>query len=508
METRNRIVPRMMRLLAAGATAALCARTMGGTIGVARNLPDAIQTTSTTFPVTLAVTVTGGAPNGTVVSEQLPAGWTLAGATWNGETFAPVLVGGAYKWLFEDATGSGRAVASGTLAYTVDTGGAGAGTYTFDGLAKWIDGGTEAQAAPTGDTEMGVYASTTVSSVTVKTGLTVEVAFSAAMGTGAETAANYSVAGTGRGSLAANPDSVALKAGSTYTLTWTSGEMRNGGDITIAVDHALDAHGLSLGTPNSATDAGHAIGVAPTATFTYLPSAATNQDVVVTLVPSEAVTVTNNGGALTRTFTGNGSFEFQFTDAAGNTGTATAEVTWIDKLSPQVIGTLPAADSTVTAGSVNIDVTFGEVVQNVDVTDMVLTGTSTDGSTSVLSAILVNGTTWRFAVVGLKPGSGTLAVSLAPDADDISDMAGNDLDLVTWNYAVLIPICHPYDTDQDWIISVAELQTMKNAWAAGELPAGYDPDYFMLWTIDLWQAGACHYDPAQTSYRMWQPGAR
>jgi hypothetical protein len=508
MGTPYTIVRKAVRLLVACATAVLCARTMAGSVGVVRDLPDAIPTTATEFPVTLAVTVTGSAPNGVVVSEQLPAGWSIAGATWNGEPFAPVLIGGVCKWLFESATGTGMPVGSGTLAYTVDTGGAGAGSYTFAGSAAWLDAGAETQAVTAGETGVHSYAPTTVTSVAVKTGLTVEVAFSAAMDTGALTAANYAVSGTGKGCLAANPDSVVLKGGTTYTLTWNNGEMLNGGDITIAVSHALDAHGLPLGTPSSATDAGHAIGVAPTATFAYLPPAATNQDVVATLVPSETVTVTNNGGAMARTFTGNGTFEFQFADAAGNLGTATAAVTWIDRTAPQVTGTSPVADSTITTTSVRFDVTFDAAVQDVDPTDMVLSGTSTDGSTGVTSATLLSGTTWRFEVTGLKPGSGTLTASLAPDAGDIRDLAGNDLAPVAWSYTVRIPVCHPYDANQNWAISASELQAMKSAWATGSLAGEYDPDYFMLWTIDLWQGGGYHYDPAQTGYRVWQPGSR
>lgn len=73
---------------------------------------------------------------------------------------------------------------------------------------------------------------------------------------------------------------------------------------------------------------------APTATVSYNITTLTNSDVVATLVPSESVTVTNNGGSATYTFTANGSFTFNFSDAAGNTGTATATVSNIDKTAP------------------------------------------------------------------------------------------------------------------------------------------------------------------------------
>ncbi len=69
----------------------------------------------------------------------------------------------------------------------------------------------------------------------------------------------------------------------------------------------------------------------PTATFTYNPTSNTTDSVTATLVPSEPVTVINNNGNTTYTFTQNGSFTFEFEDQAGNYGSATATVTWIQK---------------------------------------------------------------------------------------------------------------------------------------------------------------------------------
>ena len=74
--------------------------------------------------------------------------------------------------------------------------------------------------------------------------------------------------------------------------------------------------------------------MAPTGTVSYSTTDPTNLDVVVTVEPSEPVTVTNNGGFVTYTFTENGSFTFEFADPAGNTGAATATVDWIDKIAP------------------------------------------------------------------------------------------------------------------------------------------------------------------------------
>ncbi|MBD0384053.1 S-layer homology domain-containing protein [Paenibacillus sp. WST5] len=77
--------------------------------------------------------------------------------------------------------------------------------------------------------------------------------------------------------------------------------------------------------------------IVPTATVSYNTTAPTNQHVVATITPSEAVTVTNNDGSISYTFTDNGSFTFEFMDAAGNKGAATVIVSNIDKIAPTLI---------------------------------------------------------------------------------------------------------------------------------------------------------------------------
>ncbi|WP_066310402.1 Ig-like domain-containing protein [Bacillus sp. FJAT-29814] len=77
--------------------------------------------------------------------------------------------------------------------------------------------------------------------------------------------------------------------------------------------------------------------VAPTAEVNYSSTKPTNQDVVVTIEPSEEVTILNNGGSPSITFTKNGEFEFLFVDRAGNTGTAKVKVENIDKVAPIIM---------------------------------------------------------------------------------------------------------------------------------------------------------------------------
>jgi hypothetical protein len=61
----------------------------------------------------------------------------------------------------------------------------------------------------------------------------------------------------------------------------------------------------------------------------------TNQDVVATITFSETnITITNNDNKSTYTFTKNGEFTFEYKDENNFMGSATAEVTWIDKEAP------------------------------------------------------------------------------------------------------------------------------------------------------------------------------
>ncbi len=71
---------------------------------------------------------------------------------------------------------------------------------------------------------------------------------------------------------------------------------------------------------------------APTAQINYNITEATQENVIATLVnASEEIIVTNNNGNMSYTFTENGEFTFEFRDKAGNTGSVTAKVNWINK---------------------------------------------------------------------------------------------------------------------------------------------------------------------------------
>ncbi len=67
----------------------------------------------------------------------------------------------------------------------------------------------------------------------------------------------------------------------------------------------------------------------PTAQVEYSTREITTEPVTVTILPSEEVTVTNNGGEARYTFEASGSFTFQIEDAAGNAAQIPVTVDWI-----------------------------------------------------------------------------------------------------------------------------------------------------------------------------------
>ncbi len=144
---------------------------------------------------------------------------------------------------------------------------------------------------------------------------------------------------------------------------------------------------------------------APTATFEYTPNSTTSRSVIATLKPNEKVTVTNNGNftvdeegniynidgtmipglkadengdvwdadgnyvtnvnPFTYEFLSNGEFTFEFVDAAGNKGTATAKVDWIDTSAPDITppkATIEYDIKSLTNQNVTASISFDEEV--------------------------------------------------------------------------------------------------------------------------------------------------
>ena len=107
-----------------------------------------------------------------------------------------------------------------------------------------------------------------VVAVNVLSASSVEVIYNKDMGAGANDPANYTVSGTGMGTLTVNPDGVS-GSGTTWTLTWSGCPiMFAGGDITVTVDISVqDSIGNAMKAPFAATDAGGAIAAIPVITL-------------------------------------------------------------------------------------------------------------------------------------------------------------------------------------------------------------------------------------------------
>jgi len=107
----------------------------------------------------------------------------------------------------------------------------------------------------------------------------------------------------------------------------------------------------------------------------------------------------------------------------------------VDTTRPTITGFWPAPGAMVPGTATDVDVTFSEPIQGLDATDLQLGGAAA-ASAIVGEPVLQGGRTWRFAISGLSDG--TLDLSLAPDADDVEDLAGNDLDPspTVWSYTV------------------------------------------------------------------------
>lgn len=150
-------------------------------------------------------------------------------------------------WRFDGDT-------SPTAQFTPDVAGNKLTLHGITGFSSWYAGNHRA----------GDNVNPSVASVEVQSGSAVDVTFSEAIAAGATNAASYTISGSGKGTLGAHPASVALVSGNTYRLSWTSGEMVLGGDITITVSGVQDDAGNGTGTPNSGTHAGGGIGIPPT----------------------------------------------------------------------------------------------------------------------------------------------------------------------------------------------------------------------------------------------------
>jgi len=229
-----------------------------------------------------------------------------------------------------------------------------------------------------------------VSTVAVATGLTVDITFDSAMGSGVTTATNYIVSGTGKGSLSNNPNSAALVSGNQYVLTWTSGEMFNGGNITITVANAQDLAGNVIdGAYNAATASGTAIGTAPTYSVTSVSPVSGNTAKV---GDSVVVSVTAGGSETGLTASGTQSVN-GVTSVFSEVGAGVYHITYI-----VVEGNNDIADS----ASLPVSITLKDAAGNIGTTiSTIASGTAPgiDAHKPIISAVAITAGTYKIGSV-------------------------------------------------------------------------------------------------------------
>lgn len=205
------------------------------------------------------------------------------------------------------------------------------------------------------------------------------------------------------GSLNATPNCDGGAWTSTFDL---SAELD--GVLTLSASQTDAAGNTTTVTSNSSKDT-----VTPIGVISYNISSPTNTDVVAVITGSETITVTNNGGLLSHTFTENGSFTFEFVDTAGNPGSSVASVSNIDKTLPTIeITAEPAASINVNTATVNYvaaDLVAAPSTGVVTVTCLV-TGGGTINSCSATSS----------ALSALPDGSHTFTVTATDSVGNIA----------------------------------------------------------------------------------------
>jgi N-acetylneuraminic acid mutarotase len=384
-------------------------------------------------------------------------------------------------------------------------------------------------------------------------GLSVDVTFSETMGSGVTTAANYAISGAGKGTLSTNPVSVVFQNHSTYCLIWNTGEMLDGGDVTITVSDVQDSVGNLIDSPNSATDFGGGIGEAPTTTATP-PGGSYNTTKMVSLSCDDgagsgcaSIYYSTDGSPPSTPYTGPLSID-QFTelkffsqDNAGNTEGFKTEVYYID------------IATTITCNLSTDTITFGEPFQ---VTGQIIPAPNEAGRGVDVAFIPSEGPTVNLATwtdingsftldVGCggvtKAGTWTVQTSWAGDESHLGDtsdpkeltvnQAGTDLTLdVLMSEAIKVntrpliggnftpePYCVDIDLENTEIIlhvtepggfTVHALKCYTNQYGQyildydhAENGGPFDFDAVGDWTIDAEFVGTDEYASAQTSLR-------
>lgn len=134
------------------------------------------------------------------------------------------------------------------------------------------------------------------------------------------------------------PDDTAVKE---YKVGDSGEWIAYGGPVVMSENVTVFARGTDA-VGNVSNVSSYAVGnidkISPTATVAYNGPSTIDHTVIATITPSESVSITNNGSSESYTFIRNGSFTFEFVDAAGNQGSVAATVNNIPAKSTGVPG--------------------------------------------------------------------------------------------------------------------------------------------------------------------------
>ncbi|HEX2949187.1 MAG TPA: hypothetical protein VHV83_06415 [Armatimonadota bacterium] len=391
-------------------------------------------TTTPTVPTTPVVTMPSvpAAPSIVVTPGQLK----------NVITWASVSGATSYKLYFKTSPGvttADTSISDVSSPYT-HTGLTSGQAYYYMMVATNSVGDGAASAEASGTPTADVPA---VTAVGVHSALSVDVTFDDSMGAGVTTAANYTISGTGKGTLANNPDSVALVLGNKYRLTWNTGEMRNGGSITITVAGVQNSLGSAIvaGNNDSGTHVGGAIGTAPAVTGLANDSTPAKSktwnwgcneasctyrwviDKISNTSPSNAYGATVSDSQAI----GNGTYyiHVQAKDAAGNESAVVHVSAIIDNTVPTA--TITPVDGATLIPSTSIVITFSE---SMNTGSLVVTGTGAPGSvTKTWSTTTVANDTVTLTGDWVDGSSRTIIINAA-------DAAANAIVQITKTYKI------------------------------------------------------------------------
>lgn len=169
------------------------------------------------------------------------------------------------------------------------------------------------------------------------------------------------------------------------------------------------------------------IGNSPIASVEYIPETTTSGNVIASLTnQSEAITVTNNGGSSSYTFTTNGIFIFEFIDSDGNIWTVTARVDWIDDTTPLISSTNFPDNTLLPGGNHDVSIDYSDSDSWIDTASSSFELYKWDGVSVFWADIAgTNSSSWSITTTQANYSLNNLSFWKYRYIFTISDIAGN-----------------------------------------------------------------------------------